>query len=128
MAKSAKSEPIPLLEWVAAALGLAIAIALMGIIAREAIASGDGSGVPILAAQVESIEATAGGHVVRITITNDSGKTAARVDLEGKAGDETSVASVDYVPGHSQASAGLVFKQDPRRGGMTVRVTGFQLP
>lgn len=127
MARSAKNQPVPLLEWVAAALGLAVAVILTGIIAREALAGG-GDEVPILAANVESINATAGGHVVRIVVTNDSGQTAARVEVEGRAGAETSVASVDYVPGHSQAEAGLVFKQDPRAGGLTVRVTGFQLP
>ncbi len=127
MARSAKNQPVPLLEWVAAALGLAVAIILIGIIAREALAGG-GNQVPVLAVKVESINVTASGHVVRIVVTNTSGQTAARVEVEGKAGGETSVASVDYVPGHSEAEAGLVFRQDPRAGGLAVRVTGFQLP
>ena len=66
--------------------------------------------------------------VAMVIVTNRSGQTAARVELEGRSGAETSSASVDYVPGHSQAEAGLLFREDPRRGGLEVRVTGFQLP
>ena len=128
MAKGARQDPIPLLEWVAAALGLAIAVALLGIIGREALASGDGDQVPVLAAEVEAIEPTSGGHVVRIRVSNRSRQTAARVEVEGTAGEETSAASIDYVPGRSRAEGGLVFRTDPRRTGLSVRVTGYQLP
>lgn len=128
MAKGRQKDPIPLLEWVSAALGLAIAVGLLGIIGREALVHGDGGDVPILAAQIEGIESTPSGYVARIAVTNSSGQTAARVELEGKAGGETSHASIDYVPGRSRAEGGLLFQDDPRQGGVTVRVTGFQLP
>lgn len=116
-----------MLEWVAAAVGLMIALALLGILSREAIL-GDGRGVPILAARAEAIEATPTGFVARIVVTNAAEQTAARVEIEGAAGGEVSSASVDYVPGHSQAEGGLLFSDDPRRTGLKVRVTGYQLP
>ena len=128
MAKASKETPVPLLEWVSAALGLGIALALMGIIGREAILSEKGSDLPILYARVQSVEATKAGHAVRIIVFNRSRQTAARVEVEGKAGNETSLMSVDYVAGRSQAEGGLVFQEDPRRAGLKVRVTGFQLP
>lgn len=127
MVKSARTPPTPLLEWVAAALGLAIAIALIGIIARDAVAGDDGD-LPILAARVEGIEAMPGGQVLRVVVTNDSAGTAAGVEIEGRAGEEISSASIDYVPGHGQARAALVFKRASPASGATVRVTGFQLP
>ncbi len=127
MAKSAKKTAIPVLEWAFAALGLAIAVALLGIIGREAL-SGTNEGVPRLEARIERIEATPGGYVVEVVVTNQAGQTAARVELEGKAGDEVSSATIDYVPGHSQAEGGLLFRTDPRRGKLKVRVTGYQLP
>ena len=128
MAKSAKKQPIPLLEWVSAALGLGIAIALMAIIGREALLSEGGPDVPMLSVQIVGVEATADGHVVRVVVANRSRQTAARVELEGKAGSETRMASIDYVPGRSQAEGGLIFEGDPRQGGLKVRVTGYQLP
>lgn len=122
-----KKDPIPALEWAAAAFGLLAALALLGIIGRDAI-RGDVPEVPILAAQVEAIEATPTGYVARLVVTNRSGQTAARVDVEGSSGSEVSSASIDYVPGHSQAAGGLIFRDDPRRNGLKVRVTGYQQP
>lgn len=128
MAKGRKKDSIPMLEWASAALGLAIAVALMAIIGREAILRQNGSNVPQLSVKVEGVKKTADGHVVQILVFNRSRQTAARVELEGKAGDETSVASIDYVPGRSQAEGGLIFAGDPRQSGLKVRVTGYQLP
>ena len=128
MAKGRKKDSIPPLEWVSAGLGLAIALALMGIIGREAILREQGSDVPQLSVKVEGVQATPEGHVVQILVFNRARQTAARVELEGKAGDEISVTSVDYVPGRSQAEGGLMFENDPRRSGLKIRVTGYQLP
>jgi uncharacterized protein (TIGR02588 family) len=128
LAKGRKKDSIPMLEWASAALGLAIAVALMAIIGREAILRQNGSNVPQLSVKVEGVKKTADGHVVQILVFNRSRQTAARVELEGKAGDETSVASIDYVPGRSQAEGGLIFAGDPRQSGLKVRVTGYQLP
>lgn len=128
MAKPQAKDPVPFLEWLSAAIGLAIAVALLAIIGHEAIGGGDGSAVPVLAVRIDGIEATPGGHVVKVVVTNESSTTAARVQLEGTAGGETGTASIDYVPGHSQAEGGLLFRADPRGGDLTVRVTGYQLP
>lgn len=128
MAKAKSQDPIPLLEWLSAGIGLLIAVALLAIIGREALMDGGESELPVLYVHVAGIEAAAGGHVVKIVVRNDSGQTAARVDVEGKSGSEVSRASLDYVPGRSQAKGGLLFRGDPRRDGLTVRVTGYQLP
>jgi uncharacterized protein (TIGR02588 family) len=127
MAKGSRKDPIPALEWLAAAVGLLVALVLLGIIGREAIRA-DGVEIPILAAQLEAVEKTPTGYVAKVLITNRAGQTAARVELEGTAGSEVSNVSIDYVPGRSQAEAGLLFEQDPRRGGLKLRVTGYQLP
>ena len=127
MARSAKTKPIPALEWVSAALGLAIAVALLGVIGREAL-TGDSGELPRLATRIERVEAAPGGYAAEVIVTNQAGRTAARVALEGKAGDEISSATIDYVPGHSQAEGALIFRADPLRTGLSVRVTGYQLP
>lgn len=128
MAKSArKKDPIPALEWIAAAIGLGVALVLLGILGREAI-TGQGRDVPVLAVQIEEIEATPSGHIARILVSNRSGQTAAAVQVEGKLGDETSSATLDYVPGHSVARGGLVFSSDPAGRVPSLRVTGYQQP
>lgn len=128
MAKAARQkDPIPALEWVAAAAGLLVALALLGIIAWQAVFENP-SEVPILAAEVEGVEPTGTGQVVRIRVTNRSGQTAAAVQVEGKLGGETSNATFDYVPGNSEAQGGLVFAGGQADAKPIVRVTGYQLP
>ena len=126
-----KQDPIPPLEWAAAGLGLVLALLLIAIIGREALA-GRHDPVPVLVAEVEQIVATRAGHVVRFRVRNLSGQTAAAVQVEGKltagADEETSIATVDYVPGRSQAAGGLIFSADPGSGELELRVTGFELP
>ena len=133
MAKSKPGgrEPIPLLEWAAAGFGLLVVIALFAIIGRAAVER-DGKEVPVLVASVERIVATPAGHVVEIAVANRSSVTAASVQVEGVVGQggaaETSVATIEDVSAHSQATGGLMFTRDPRADGIRLRVTGFEVP
>lgn len=127
MARSShKNDPIPALEWAAAAFGLLVFLALAAILFREALISGSDD-VPKLTALVEAVSPTAGGHVARIVVANGSGQTAAAVQVEGRLGNEIATATIDYVPGHSEARGGLMFKGDPRAGA-ELAVLGYELP
>lgn len=127
MAKPAsRKDPIPALEWVAAALGLLVFLGLIAVLLFEAATSGSDD-VPILSAQVEAVTPVPGGHVARIVVVNASGQTAAAVQVEGKLGEETAQATFDYVPGHSRTQGGLMFKGDPTSG-IELAVTGYELP
>lgn len=130
MAKK-RHDPVPRLEWASAALGLLVAMLLLAILGREAIAGRDYP-VPVLVAEVDRVVATATGHVVKVRVRNLSDQTAAAVQVEGKikAGqqEETSSATIDYVPGRSQATGGIIFSSDPRGSGLELRVTGFEMP
>ena len=131
MARKPRHDPVPPLEWASAAVGLAVAFALLAIIGREAV-TGNDHPLPVLSARVERVAATAAGHVVEFQVRNLSEQTAAAVQVEGtiRAGGEeqTSNATVDYVPGRSHAKGGLIFATDPRRGGLELRVTGYEIP
>jgi uncharacterized protein (TIGR02588 family) len=124
-------EPIPPLEWAAAALGLIVALLLLAILGREAI-QGKDDPVPVLVAELERVVPTSTGHVVEVRVRNLSDQTAAAVQVEGKieAGGEeqTSSTTIDYVPGHSQAVGGIIFSSDPRRAGLELRVIGYEIP
>ena len=129
MARKAQSErdPVPPLEWAAAGLGLLAVLAVLFVIGGE-IAGGGNDNVPILAVRIEAITPTPNGSVAQIVVSNESGQTAAAVQVEGKLGDEQANAVIDYVPGHSEARGGLLFPPDSGEGQIELRVTGYELP
>lgn len=127
-----RQDSIPALEWAAAAFGAIIALFILGMIGWQAI-SGQDDPVPLLEARAESITAAGRSHVVTITVTNASGRTAAAVQVEGvigkgQADEETSSASIDFVPGNGEASGALVFTADPRGRPLDLRITGYEHP
>ena len=132
-ARKKPRDGIPPLEWAAAALGLLIAAGddRRRSCSRACAATDDP--VPLLAVTAETVTPAAQNYVVTVRLTNDSGRTAAAVQVEGvlKRGEEeveTSIATVDYVPGHSEAKGGLVFTEDPRAHQLELRVTGYEHP
>lgn len=116
----------PLLEWVAAALGLVLTLGVMGVIARDAFVSSAGL-APDLAVAATRVRPGGGGFLLEFEVRNQSPITAAQATIEGKLpGGETSTATIDYVPGRSARRGGLFFTEDPR--GVELRVLGFQDP
>ena len=128
MAQRGKTtEKTPALEWIAAGLGALVALLILGTIGWQAI-TGDDDPVPLLSASVESVTPAGAGHVVTVRVTNASSRTAAAVQVEGEIDGEVSGATVDYVPGHGEASAGLLVAADPRKSPLKLRVTGYEHP
>jgi uncharacterized protein (TIGR02588 family) len=128
----ARRDPIPPLEWLAAAIGLLIAIGLIAIIAREGVVAADDP-VPQLTVTVGQPIASPGRHVVPIRVQNFSSRTAASVQVKGElvpgGGEpEESGTTIDYAPGHSEAAGGLIFTSDPRQGRLEVRIVGYEIP
>lgn len=121
-----KQDPIPALEWLAAAIGALTIMAIVGVLLAEA-RQGGGGDVPRLEARLEAVTPVRGGHVARFVVANASGQTAAAVQVEGRLGAETASATLDYVPGHSEARGGLMFKGDPSQG-VDLAVLGYELP
>ena len=133
MGQARKKPPeAPLLEWIAAAIGLLLLAAVLAVIGREAL-SGDTGELPAIEVAVVRVEPAGRGFVVGFEAVNRSGGTAAAVGIEGvlKSGRtivETSSATIDYVPAHSRRGGGLFFREDPRRHAIEVRPLGFQTP
>ena len=121
----------PALEWIAAALGLSITLAMLTIIGRDAI-RGSG-GTPVLEAIAGETRRVPTGHVVAFTVANRAPAAAASVEVEGVLtlpGEvpETSGATLDYVAGGSDARGAMMFAGDPSAGRLEVRVRGFTEP
>ena len=125
------SDSIPFLEWAVAALGLALVVATVGFLALEA--TGGPKRPPDVAVRVSSVARLSKGFLVRFTAVNRGDETAAAVAVEGelsRAGRpvETSQASLDYLPAHSERAGGLFFREDPRRGKLELRPLGYEAP
>jgi uncharacterized protein (TIGR02588 family) len=130
--KQDKAPREPLLEWIAAGLGLALTLGLIGVIGREAV-TGDGKEPPAIEVQALSTRQLPSGFLVELVATNRSGGTGAAVTVEGelKSGEisvETSSLVLDYVPGHAERRGGLFFKEDPRKHQLELRALGYQEP
>ena len=118
----------PILEWFAAGLGALVTLALLGFIAWKAVTATPAAPATVVL-RAESVRGTAGGYLVEVTAHNPTDSTAAAVRIEGRlGGGETSEATIDYVPGRSERKAALLFTEDPRRHGLSLRATGYEKP
>jgi uncharacterized protein (TIGR02588 family) len=122
----------PVLEWIAAAVGVTLTLALLGFIGWNAIQT-RGDSAPAISVTVASIEPRAGAYLVRFVARNDAPTTAAAVQISGQlrrpgVPPETSSVTLDYLPGDSRQEGGLIFTHDPRTGQLTLRPLGYVEP
>lgn len=116
----------PLLEWIASAIGLALILGVMAVIARDAF-NGSADMAPDIEVVARAPEQVGGRWLVRFEAHNRSPVTAAQVTIEGALpGGETSTAVIDYIPGRSTRGGGLIFSQEPN--GVRLRPLGYQDP
>lgn len=129
--KAAERPDMPILEWVAAGVGLVLTLLVVGVIAWEAL--GAERGPPAMAVSLRAVSAVQGGYVAEIELANTGGRPAAEVVVEGvlsppAGAPETSDVTFDYIADQSRRSGGLFFKADPRRGALTLQARGFVEP
>ena len=120
----------PVLEWVAAGVGLLLALCVFGFIGWQAL--DDATSPPVITVETTQVNAVAGGYRVTFEARNLGGAAAAQVRVEGtvRGGGSTETSDVvfDYIPGHSARAGGLFFAQDPKDGHLSLRATGFASP
>jgi uncharacterized protein (TIGR02588 family) len=116
----------PWLEYVAAGLGVAFALGVLGVISWEAVAGADTP--PDIAVKTLQTTPASGGYAVEISALNTGTKTASEVEIEGQVGDETGNTTFDFVPGGAERKGTLVFKIDPGPAGPQLRVLGYREP
>lgn len=125
------AERTPLAEWIAAGLGLALTVAVLGFSLWEAVT--DSNGLPALSLEAGAPAASGDGFVTPVTLRNDSNATAAGVRIVGvleRDGQpvETRRATFDYAPGKGEVRGGLVFQNDPAAHELRLAVEGYQEP
>ncbi|MBW3551467.1 MAG: hypothetical protein KY442_11890 [Proteobacteria bacterium] len=132
MAKADERRKKPMLEWVSAGTGLGLSLAMLGFLGWKAIgASGDEP--PVVTIDTGAITRVGRGYVVEIIATNETTRTAAGVEVEGRITREgrslaTSTVTFDYVPGRSSRNGGMFFEQDPGAGVFEARALGYSDP
>lgn len=133
MAQQTKSpSKAPLLEWIAGTLGLILLLGLLFVIGNDAI-NGGSRQPPAVLIKTGAITKAADGFVVEFTAVNLSGGTAASLEIEGQLIDgvkvvETSLASIDYLPGHGSVEGGLFYRHNPAGLAVQARPLGYQSP
>jgi len=132
MARQRRTKSVPVLEWIASAVGLALMLAIIGFIGWEAY-QGTGGEPPMIEVRAEKVLAAGGGWVVEFVAINRSPSTAAAVQIEGtlnRDGREvaTSQTTLDYVPGRSERGGGLFFEEDPGAHELSLRSLGYAKP
>lgn len=120
-----------MLEWLAASVGLVLALLTLGALGWQAFHERDMH--PVLEVGVERIMELRSGWLVEIEVHNRTGGTASAVEIEGASrlpGRPAAVSSVtiDHVPARSSRSAGLMFPSDPGAGQLELRVVGYAEP
>ncbi len=114
----------PVLEWIMGGLGLLLTLAVLAVI-------GSGALGPRAPARLEAVlgEVRPAGAVwlAEVEVRNLGDETAAGVEVEGRLGDQTAAATLDYVPAHGRERVTLAFDADPR-GAVELSVPGWSGP
>ncbi len=118
------------IEWVTGAIAAMIVLAVIAWIGKDALMDSDTS--PKLTVNVLQTEKRGDGFQVSFEIQNDSSATASQVNIQGEIGagsaTERVETTLDYVPGHSKARGGMIFRQNPEGKSLVVRATSFSEP
>lgn len=111
--KAAPHTRPPVLEWIMGGLGLLLTLAILAIILREGLSAG---GPPVIEPRLEAVHGGPGQWRAEVEVRNTGPATAAAVEIEGRLGDETAAATLDYVPAGGRETVTLGFTADPRVG------------
>ncbi|WP_306752324.1 TIGR02588 family protein [Paracoccus actinidiae] len=127
-----KQDGTPVLEWISAAIGLVLTVAMLGFIGWQAWKH-TGEEPPAIKVHVQHILPAGDGYVVEFVAVNLSPATAAAVQIEGELieGERviaTSQVTLDYVPGNSERRGGLFFRENPQGYDLEIRALGYAQP
>ena len=130
--ESDPSQRAVVLEWIAGGVGLLLTLALVGFVGWEAFTRTE-KVPPQVELTVQEILPAGQGYVAKIVAHNATGQAAQGVQIEGalmQGGREVekSTVTLDFVPGGSDAHAGLYFTRDPASGRLQLRALGYARP
>lgn len=131
MTKTSVRARTPVAEWIAAAIGGAMTLGVIGYTVFEGVTAGDSH--PRLQVEADAPRRSGAGYVVPIVVSNDAHGTAAAVEVRGTLSAGGTVVEerrvvITYVPGKGEAHGGLLFERDPRGYLLSVTPEGYEEP
>ena len=127
MAARKKPAPLPApawLEWAMGGLGLLLVLAVLAITALGAVGPREPAR---LEARLVEVRPAGAVWLAAVEVRNLGDETAVGVEVEGRLGDRTAAATLDYVPAHGRRRVTLSFDADPR-GALELSVPGWSEP
>jgi uncharacterized protein (TIGR02588 family) len=129
--QAAPTRPVPLLEWLVAALGALLVAGAIGYLGYRALWRD--TTPPDVTIEALAILELPSGYLVQFRARNRGGEAAARIVVEGElAGPggalETGEATLEEIAPRSDREGGLFFKRDPRRFELRLRAKGYAKP
>ena len=123
--------PIPVTEWIVAALGAVLVAGTIGWLVWLATMRDETP--PDVRVVEDGVVALQDGWLVKFRAVNAGAQAAAELLVEGEltgpgGAIETSEATVDYLPPRSEREGGLFFSHDPRRHEVRLRAKGYVHP
>lgn len=123
--------PVALAEWAVAAVGAALVVGVLGVLAHEAMTYEDGP--PVIVTTVDGVTRTPAGYVARFTAKNEGHATAAEIKVvatlkDGQRTIEEADVTLDYVARKSSREAGVIFQRDPATATLEIRATSYRKP
>lgn len=116
-------------EWVVGAVGLIMVLAALALLLHEATQP---STPPDIAVRLDSVSTGRNVFVAHFTALNGGTAPATAVEIAGTLidGGDTleATATLDYLPGESRRSGGLLFPVDPRTRELRMRAVGYEAP
>jgi uncharacterized protein (TIGR02588 family) len=124
----AHEEPRSTAEWLSLIISLLILLGIIGLVL--AMWANSASAPAQFTLEPGDVRQANGLYYLPVTIANTGDETAAQVMLEGivTAGEdeEEATTTIDFLPGHAQAEAVLIFSHDPSDA--ELRVVSYQKP
>ena len=124
-------EHIPLLEWIAAAIGLVLVAGTALLLAWQGYANR--ASPPDISVRVDKVSQVRNGFVATVRAVNVGGTTASGVKVEAELVSasgvaETSETTFQYLPPHSARTGGVFFRKDPRQFEIRLTPKGYESP
>lgn len=126
-----KKKETPVLEWIAAGIGLILVVGAIGFVLYNAIYAKDSP--PDLIVIKENIKQAKAGYLVKFKVKNTGNQTASAVVIKGalvQNGEniETGEVTLDYVPSDSEREGGLYFSKNPSEFELELNAEGYEKP
>jgi uncharacterized protein (TIGR02588 family) len=119
------------LEWAVFAVGLVLVLATLGFLVRESIVGAGGP--PEVVARLGEARPSAGGYLIPVEVANIGQSTAEDVlvpiflELPGGKREEAEL-NIAFLPRDSKRDGWVSFRDDPRRGKLSLGAIAFEVP